>query len=122
MPDNVQGSLPERGACCAEAVPKKILELMPRSDLTRENVASHLQVCSNVIACPSLDASLSPAQRHLRGICLQGSAHGQQAEFVNLNILRPSSFDWGSAVGSLLLQQSGTQLVQLASPHHAAVA
>jgi hypothetical protein len=29
--------------CCAEAVPKKILELMKVDGLTRENVASHLQ-------------------------------------------------------------------------------
>lgn len=29
---------------CAEAVPKKILELMNVPGLTRENVASHLQV------------------------------------------------------------------------------
>lgn len=31
----------------AEAVPKKILELMNVPGLTRENVASHLQVCWN---------------------------------------------------------------------------
>ena len=30
---------------CTEAVPKRILELMDVRGLTRENVASHLQVC-----------------------------------------------------------------------------
>lgn len=35
---------------CAEAVPKRILELMNVPGLTRENVASHLQVLfSNTI-------------------------------------------------------------------------
>lgn len=34
-------------AMISEAVPKKILELMNVPGLTRENVASHLQVLSN---------------------------------------------------------------------------
>ena len=33
----------------AEAVPKKILEVMNVQGLTRENVASHLQVCFRLI-------------------------------------------------------------------------
>ena len=31
----------------AEAVPKRILDIMNVDNLTRENVASHLQVCAN---------------------------------------------------------------------------
>jgi two-component response regulator (ARR-B family) len=34
---------------CAEAVPKRILDLMGVSGLTRENVASHLQVRFNAL-------------------------------------------------------------------------
>lgn len=34
--------------CVTEAVPKKILELMNVPGLTRENVASHLQVWTNM--------------------------------------------------------------------------
>ena len=32
--------------CFTEAVPKKILEMMDVPGITRENVASHLQVCT----------------------------------------------------------------------------
>lgn len=39
----------------AEAVPKKILDLMNVEKLTRENVASHLQV--NVTTCDTLECN-----------------------------------------------------------------
>ena len=38
------GCADEQNLCCAEAVPKRILDLMNVEGLTRENVASHLQV------------------------------------------------------------------------------
>lgn len=34
----------QRGVVCADAVPKTILQLMNVEGMTRENVASHLQV------------------------------------------------------------------------------
>jgi hypothetical protein len=71
----------------AEAVPKKILELMVADGLTRENVASHLQVaaaarpplarCACALPCPwsaslvclAQRCTLARAQRHARGRC-----------------------------------------------------
>lgn len=57
--------------CVAEAVPKRILDLMNVDGLTRENVASHLQVGSstfvahfllrcNLISEVAFDLLLSP--------------------------------------------------------------
>lgn len=62
-----------------KAVPKKILELMPHSNLTRENVASHLQKYRAALK-RGLSDSQNPSSRHQGGF----GAHLDISSFVPL--------------------------------------
>lgn len=58
--------VPHLVSCLAEAVPKRILDLMNVEGLTRENVASHLQVSSSPV-CHSREGSSR--------LCMCGGMH-----------------------------------------------
>lgn len=85
--------------CCAEAVPKKILELMKVDGLTRENVASHLQKYRLYLKRVQQNA---PAQGSNGGATAAAAAGGSGAFSSSMGLAAPgmvasNQMMWGNS-------------------------